>query len=351
MDPVLFRIVIPSADRKRSVDFVCGDIRDHIIKALIAVIIYFQIIDPQLLQHLRRHVLHDTGHISLRVGVTVRHIVFQVSDTQHGMFIQPCFFSCRKRHRGKGRRIILCLQRVDVIGFLHRKHFLSGVQFLQEIRTFLIDTEEVIRFTERHHDFRVFSAVSSVAFCRQDIQLPGIKISEKRLVILIGSYIGRHILFRQKTVQNVLHRAVQHADRFPGKACRIGRDIRIRAMLDQAIGFIAHGVLRISDLFFSVFLPGKTCQKIDLTIQKHLIQVAEAAVNIFIFPSGVFRQLQIVLICVPFLGFSCLCTFLEHFVFIVANQNRFFICLLRIRIAWLDHPQTRKQADDRRTQN
>ena len=120
-------------------------------------------------------------------------------------------------------------------------------------------------------------------------------------------------------------------------------------MLDQVICLVTHWLLRITDQLFSVFLPGKTCHEIDLAVQKHLIQVAEASVDIFILPSGVFGQLHVVLVSVPFLGLSCLCAFLENFVFIVANQNRFFICLCRIRAAWLNHPQAREQTYNSRT--
>ena len=91
MNIVLFRIVKPSAYRECRVDFLCVYIRDHVIVALVTAVIHFQVLDSQLLDYLRCHVLNNTGRISLFIGITVRHVVFQISDTQFRMLIQPCF--------------------------------------------------------------------------------------------------------------------------------------------------------------------------------------------------------------------------------------------------------------------
>ena len=75
-------------------------------------------------------------------------------------------------------------------------------------------------------------------------------------------------------------------------------------MLYKIVGFTAHYSLRIAYHRGPVFLPGKTCQEIDLTVSKHPVQVAEIAIDIFILPAGILRKLTVVFVGVAALNLT-----------------------------------------------
>ena len=136
-------------------------------------------------------------------------------------------------------------------------------------------------------------------------------------------------MFLQKLPQIIHHRAFKNADSLAVQCRRIHRDGFVGIVFDQTVDFIAHRRIRITDERFAFFLPCQTGQKIDLAVQKHLIQITEITIDILVSPTGVFREFLIILISVSGLDGARLCAFLEHFVLIVADADRLFVIIGR----------------------
>ena len=98
-------------------------------------------------------------------------------------------------------------------------------------------------------------------------------------------------------------------------------DVTCRVVFDKIIGLSAHNCIRIADNGSSVFPECQACQKIDLPVQKLLVQLPESAVHIFISPSCILGELAVVLVGVARLDGTLLSTLLENFVFVVTDSD------------------------------
>ena len=98
-------------------------------------------------------------------------------------------------------------------------------------------------------------------------------------------------------------------------------------MLHKAVRLIAHRHLRIADDIRAILPPGQARHQIDVSIQQHLVEIAEAAVDVLVLPSGILGHLSVILIGIPCFDSVLSRTFLKNFVFIVADADyRCFLC-------------------------
>ena len=126
-------------------------------------------------------------------------------------------------------------------------------------------------------------------------------------------------------MQRIHEGAFHDADLFAFQSYRIRADLRVLLMLYQIIGFMSHGIIRISDQTGPFLLEGKPCQQIDLSIQQHLIQIGKRAIDIIIFPTGVFRYLTVIFIRIACFYSALLCSLLKDLIFIVADPNSLYV--------------------------
>ena len=166
-------------------------------------------------------------------------------------------------------------------------------------------------------------AISTVSFCRKDIDCVGIKSVNQRLLVSKSDYLRTDIPCFQPGIQHSDHGTVQHTDPFAGQALKISRYIRIIIVLYQVVGFITHRCIRKTNHIRTILSPGKPCQKINLSVQQHLIQFPKAAVNILILPAGVFRDFSIILVGITGLDSALRSTFLKYLVLIITDTNGF----------------------------
>ena len=163
--------------------------------------------------------------------------------------------------------------------------------------------------------------VGSVALRHKDVKHIGVEGLEELLVIGIGDDLCRDPVFVEKLLQNIDHRAVQHADLLPAQRGRIRRDVRFRVLLDQIVGFGAHDRVGIADQPDSLLPPREPGQQIYFAVQKHLIQVPVSAVHVFVFPSRVLGELAVILVGVPRLHRALFRAFLEDLVLVISHAD------------------------------
>ena len=92
-------------------------------------------------------------------------------------------------------------------------------------------------------------------------------------------------------------------------------------MLYKIIGFVAHRSIRIANNINPVLLLRKAGQEVDLSIEKHLVQITELTVYILILPACVFQKLLVILIGVAGLDLTFLRSLLKDFVLVISNAD------------------------------
>ena len=102
-------------------------------------------------------------------------------------------------------------------------------------------------------------------------------------------------------------------------------------MFDKVICFIAHCRFGVTDYLLTILLFGKTCKQVNLPVDQHLIKLAVTAIDIFIFPACVFRQLQIVFIRIAFFDRTFASTLLKDLVLVISNSDGLDIILSKNR--------------------
>ena len=97
-------------------------------------------------------------------------------------------------------------------------------------------------------------------------------------------------------------------------------------MFHKTVRLVAHRGIRITYEIFSVLAECQSGEKIDLAVQEHLVKIAEFPVNIFVVPSGIFRELLIVFIGIPGLDRTFLRTLLENLILVIADAHLVACC-------------------------
>ena len=167
----------------------------------------------------------------------------------------------------------------------------------------------------------MLSSMSTITFRRKYIYVMRIKGREQMRIVRISDNFRVHMIVIKIPVQNTKHCAVQYTDSAPAHSNRVGRNIHILIVLDKVIRLTAHYGIRITDQPGPVFLPCKACKQINLAIEKHLIELAKTTVHILIFPACVFGHFPIVFVGVACLDCTLPCSFLKHFVLVIAHTN------------------------------
>ena len=173
----------------------------------------------------------------------------------------------------------------------------------------------------------MFPSISSVTLCCKNVYFPGIEILKQSLIIMIRFHGRCYLMFLQKLLQDIFHRAVKHSYGFAGKVGRVCGDIFIRIMFHETIYLITHRCVRITDKILAIFFPGQPRKQIDFTIQQHLIQISIVPINIFIFPASILGHLQVILIRIPFFDGTLFSAFFKYFIFIISDFNHVHVFL------------------------
>ena len=190
----------------------------------------------------------------------------------------------------------------------------------------LVDAKVVIGGSKGKQRFGVITPIRAVTFCCQNIDLVRVKGTEQPRMLRENHHVRLNAILGQELVQYAAHGAVQYADALSVESGRISRDFRICIVFNQIIGFAAHDSVRISDNIFPFFSVSQTCKQINLPIQKHLIQIAESAVDIFILPACILGDLLIVFIGIPGFHQAFARPFLKDFIFIIAHTHCQWFC-------------------------
>ena len=164
-------------------------------------------------------------------------------------------------------------------------------------------------------------SVCPVSLRGHNVNVMVVKSVKKGLIVPEKNDFSLYLMLLQIRLQHTRHCTVEDADLFPVQ--RRGGDgyILIGVMLNEVICLIAHSRVRIPYDLLTILPPGKTREEIYIAVQKHLVQVSEFAVNIVILPSGILRELLIVLISIARFDSSLPCAFLENLVFIIAYAD------------------------------
>ena len=100
-------------------------------------------------------------------------------------------------------------------------------------------------------------------------------------------------------------------------------------MLHKGIGFVAHGAFGIVYKIKSVVSLCKSGEKVYLARKKHIVEIAETAVYILVIPSGVLRELAVILVGITCLYGTLGSPLLEYFVLVVSDFDCFGVGTLR----------------------
>ena len=92
-------------------------------------------------------------------------------------------------------------------------------------------------------------------------------------------------------------------------------------MLDKVIRLVTHRGFGITDHGGTFLLPRKTCQQVDISAEKHLIQIIVLAVDILVLPARIFGDLTIILVGISLLGNSLLSSLLKNLIFIITDLH------------------------------
>ena len=167
----------------------------------------------------------------------------------------------------------------------------------------------------------MISAVRSVTFSCKDIDVVSVKSLKERFIITESDHLGLDRMLIKISPEHFHHGTVQYTYSSTVQRGRIKGNIYIIFMLNETIRLIAHRRIGITDYICALFPVSQTSQKIDVSVQKHLIQIAELSVHIFILPSCVFGKLLIILIGIAGLDFAIRSALLENFLLVVTDTN------------------------------
>jgi hypothetical protein len=96
-----------------------------------------------------------------------------------------------------------------------------------------------------------------------------------------------------------------------------------KANFDKGIDFVPHRGRWIPNNTKPVISLCKTGNKIYVTGQQHIIEIAKAAIDILIGPTGIFRELTVVFIGVAVLDLTVLRALLEDFILVITYPDNF----------------------------